>query len=56
MKKDIWTIPIRATVRYKVAFSEPVTEQEALELYYSEDYEDVMDVDTIEEELLDWAE
>lgn len=43
MKKDFWPIVVNKTVVLKVVFDEPVTAEEALELYNNDEYADVID-------------
>ena len=56
LKKDCWKIPVRREVLLKVYFEEPLTMDEALEAFSQEQYNDIMDEDVTDEEVLDWAE
>ena len=55
-KSKVWTIPVRQEIHLKVAFSEELTQEEALQAFRDNLATDVMDEDEVSEEVLDWAE
>lgn len=42
-KQDVWDITVLQEVTLRVCFDEEVTEEEALELFTSEEYADISD-------------
>jgi hypothetical protein len=44
-KKDMWYVTSYQLVGEKVCFSEPVTAEEAEELYHNGEFEDVIDIE-----------
>ena len=42
-KKDVWNLTVEVLANYHVCFDRQVTKQEAIELFNSRDYEDVID-------------
>ena len=49
-KKDFWMIDVTKEVSMKVVFDEPVTADEALELFNNEEYADILDEDVMYQE------
>lgn len=47
-KKDVWTIKANVTVSYLTTFTEPVTKDEAKELFLKEEYEDILNEEGFE--------
>lgn len=47
VEKDVWSIVVNKTVIQKVVFDEPVTADEALDLYADYAYADILDEDEI---------
>lgn len=46
VKSSVWDIEVLQTVLHKgVVFSEPVTEEEAIDMFLDEAYEDVLDLE-----------
>lgn len=45
MKKRIWTMTDICTVNQKVDFGEPVTIEQAIEMWMNEEYNDILDVE-----------
>jgi len=43
IKKDIWQLDVNRQSVLKVAFSEPVTREDAILLYMEEEFEDIID-------------
>ena len=43
IKKDVWEIDVNRQSSLKIVFCEPVTKQEAIDLYHDDDFEDVID-------------
>ncbi len=43
VKSNYWMIPVKAWLEHKVLFTEPVTMEEALELYSAGEFEDVLE-------------
>ena len=56
IKKSIWMIPTRGIMHYKVAYEEPVSEEEAMEIFVCGEDFYVIDEEFSKEEVLDWAE
>jgi hypothetical protein len=49
-KKNMWIITATEVRRLKVEFEMPVTAEEAVELFMTADYEDIIDEETIDTE------
>lgn len=54
-RKDCWDIVSKAIIRERVAFGEPVTEEEAKHRYDIGDFDDVIDFEVIEIKEVKWA-
>lgn len=46
-KKNAWSITALTEVKYKIVFDEPVSEQEAIERFWNDDYEDCFDEENL---------
>jgi hypothetical protein len=51
-KKISWTIPVRRDVLLKVVFDEPVSAEEAIEMFQDGAEGDVLDEDIMSEEVI----
>lgn len=47
VKSTLWVITSINTVRSKVSFEEPVTAEEAEELFHNGEYQDIIDEETL---------
>lgn len=52
-KKDFWMIVVNKTAIQKVVFDEPVTADEAIQLYDNGEYADILDEDELFIEVVD---
>lgn len=43
LKSDYWAITVQRKVKLKVAFEEPLSEDDALDAYATQDFEDILD-------------
>lgn len=47
-KSEVWDLVVIGTHRYRTCFSEPVTLEEAKELFRNDEFEDVIDTEELE--------